>query len=569
MATARPFAYNTGAGITGTDQVGSLAVGTPTEGFSATGLEWWNGPDEDLGYVIAQSVPGDTQPTPVPGVSASVGFFRSSALTDPSFISLANVIAGPSGPFASGSTAKSWLNANGYWTSYVEAATGAFTVLIFESGSDVIMESTGTLNINGLTLIGADEGPISGNSITVNNATFISGVSAKYDKYSGFTTTPSNFGTGGSFGASSSTGGIFAMDPFSLPTRALLLPTGYTTGTPLSSTQTFTGETFSSMGLVPGTYPYTWGSGANSYAINVVVGSVGIFNITISEVGPDVVWSGSGSFNLTSLTLVNSLSITSGFNASSAIWIAGATATPPGPTGQYYGGASLTYPTTFASGSQSGSPSATTGSAFGVLTGGASGRTIVVPDGYVSGTNISGSTTYAGKTIAGMGLSGGTYTWAWGSGANASSLVMVIGGTGSTGATGATGAGWLFYAATGPIGGTPPPVSDGQTIFTDNTDLGVEVTYNPNKSAGVNFLNFNLQDTDGVDYTSQFTTLQNSGGTVSVSQGSNTATYVLGVGMASINGGLGFVAIDAAAATQTVNASIPFVSGTPITIAFS
>ena len=124
MATARPFAYNTGAGITGTDQVGSLAVGTPTEGFSATGLEWWNGPDEDLGYVIAQSVPGDTQPTPVPGVSASVGFFRSSALTDPSFISLANVIAGPSGPFASGSTAKSWLNANGYWTSYV-GATGA------------------------------------------------------------------------------------------------------------------------------------------------------------------------------------------------------------------------------------------------------------------------------------------------------------------------------------------------------------------------------------------------------------------------------------------------------------
>jgi hypothetical protein len=42
MATARPFAYNTGAGITGTDQVGDLAVGTPTVGFTATGLEWWN-----------------------------------------------------------------------------------------------------------------------------------------------------------------------------------------------------------------------------------------------------------------------------------------------------------------------------------------------------------------------------------------------------------------------------------------------------------------------------------------------------------------------------------------------
>jgi hypothetical protein len=118
MPTARPFAYNTGASIAGTEQLGSLAIGTPTLGFSATGLEWWNGPDEDLGYVIAQSVPGDTQPTPISGVSASVGFFRSSALTENSFIGLANVIAGASGPFASGSSAKTWLNNNGYWTSF-------------------------------------------------------------------------------------------------------------------------------------------------------------------------------------------------------------------------------------------------------------------------------------------------------------------------------------------------------------------------------------------------------------------------------------------------------------------
>ena len=128
MATARPFAYNIGAPITGTDQVGGLAVGTPTAGFASTGLPWWNGPDEDLGYVIAQSVPGNTQPVPVGtgATGASIGFFRSSALTDPSFISLSNTIAGPSGggPFASGSAAKTWLNGNGYWTSYGGAGGG-------------------------------------------------------------------------------------------------------------------------------------------------------------------------------------------------------------------------------------------------------------------------------------------------------------------------------------------------------------------------------------------------------------------------------------------------------------
>jgi hypothetical protein len=66
MSTARPFAYNTGSAIDGTIQVGDLAVGFPTSGFSSTGLVWWNGPDEELGYVIAKSVPNNSQPTPVP-----------------------------------------------------------------------------------------------------------------------------------------------------------------------------------------------------------------------------------------------------------------------------------------------------------------------------------------------------------------------------------------------------------------------------------------------------------------------------------------------------------------------
>ena len=64
MSTTRPFAYNTGSPIGGTIQVGDLAVGFPTSGF--TGIDWWNGPDEDLGYVIAQSVSAGNQPTNVP-----------------------------------------------------------------------------------------------------------------------------------------------------------------------------------------------------------------------------------------------------------------------------------------------------------------------------------------------------------------------------------------------------------------------------------------------------------------------------------------------------------------------
>ena len=46
VATSRPFAYNTGAPIDGTQQVGNLAIGYPTIGFELTGLDWWMGPYE-------------------------------------------------------------------------------------------------------------------------------------------------------------------------------------------------------------------------------------------------------------------------------------------------------------------------------------------------------------------------------------------------------------------------------------------------------------------------------------------------------------------------------------------
>jgi hypothetical protein len=60
---SRPFAYNPGAPIAGTTQIGNLAVGTPTDGFEATGLQWWNGPGEGSGWIIAKVT--DFQPTPL------------------------------------------------------------------------------------------------------------------------------------------------------------------------------------------------------------------------------------------------------------------------------------------------------------------------------------------------------------------------------------------------------------------------------------------------------------------------------------------------------------------------
>ena len=115
MSTSRPFAYNLGAAIPGTIQVGSLAVGTPTSGFSGS-MEWWNGPDEDLGYVIAGPVPDDSQPTPVSGVTASVQFWRTSAFDNTQFINLANYVSSQS--YTGATQASSGLTSLGYWNTY-------------------------------------------------------------------------------------------------------------------------------------------------------------------------------------------------------------------------------------------------------------------------------------------------------------------------------------------------------------------------------------------------------------------------------------------------------------------
>jgi hypothetical protein len=97
-------------------------------GGGVGGVRWWNGPDEDLGYVIAQSVPTGTQPNP-DNTSAFVGFFRSSEKNEESFLSIANTVqAGATGEFTTGEEAVQWLNGNGYWTSYSSFVNPTLTI---------------------------------------------------------------------------------------------------------------------------------------------------------------------------------------------------------------------------------------------------------------------------------------------------------------------------------------------------------------------------------------------------------------------------------------------------------
>jgi hypothetical protein len=147
-------------------------------------------------------------------------------------------------------------------------------------------------------------------------------------------------------------------------------------------------------------------------------GASGNFNVSVSQVGPDVVWNGSGKFNLAALTFAGPETIGGGFNAGTAVWAIGEV------TGVTSYSGVTTFPTSFGSGGVG--VTSNTGSSFGILPDGFGGRSLYVPSGYTSNTIISGSSTYASQTIAGMGLTPGTYTWSWGTGGNTSTLVMTI-----------------------------------------------------------------------------------------------------------------------------------------------
>ncbi len=139
--------------------------------------------------------------------------------------------------------------------------------------------------------------------------------------------------------------------------------------------------------------------------------------ITIDQVGPDVVASTpGGSLNTTSLFFVQSGTL------GPYVWpvFAEVFLGAPGGFDQY---GNITGPGSW--GPPSSPTDADAGS--GPLIGVSSGRWLVVPAGYISGTALAASTaTFSSATIASLGLTPGSYEYTWGSGASADFLTVNI-----------------------------------------------------------------------------------------------------------------------------------------------
>lgn len=124
MANITPVAYKPSGTIPGTTKIGNLIIGTTEQDYSGLGEQYgttfWSTPNQDLGYVIAHedTTGGHNGNTITGGTPAYVGFWQSEFLTENSFVDLANTLFNQS--FTGGSEANTWLNLNGYWSSYVD-----------------------------------------------------------------------------------------------------------------------------------------------------------------------------------------------------------------------------------------------------------------------------------------------------------------------------------------------------------------------------------------------------------------------------------------------------------------
>jgi VPDSG-CTERM motif len=144
------------------------------------------------------------------------------------------------------------------------------------------------------------------------------------------------------------------------------------------------------------------------------------YTVTLEQVGSNVVANGSGAFNLIGLTQIghgccgsNVIAAASGFLA-----MAG-----PALLDEYIG---YTGPASFGSG---GEFPASFGSGDLILIDARFGF-LDVPQGYVSGAALSSSATWNNATFASLGVTPGTYVWAWGTGLPNQNFTLIIGGAG-------------------------------------------------------------------------------------------------------------------------------------------
>lgn len=168
-----------------------------------------------------------------------------------------------------------------------------YIVKLVQQGSNVIAVGNGSLDLTGL--VDEFNSPAIGPLMHPDTPLFIETGpgSVEIDFYGGSISGPSSFGPGGN---TSATGG--SQDEVALQTGGAIagvaVPHGYSSGSTLSSTAVWDNATFASLGVTPGTYVWTWGSGAADESFTIMIGgtisapepaALGMFGLGVLLIG--------------------------------------------------------------------------------------------------------------------------------------------------------------------------------------------------------------------------------------------------------------------------------------------
>jgi hypothetical protein len=86
-----------------------------------------------------------------------------------------------------------------------------------------------------------------------------------------------SFGSGVFTSATTGTGDLVGIQQLiGEPAGFVFVPTNYASGATLSDTAAYTGQTFATLGLTPGTYEWTWGTGATADSFTLQIGPVAV-----------------------------------------------------------------------------------------------------------------------------------------------------------------------------------------------------------------------------------------------------------------------------------------------------
>jgi hypothetical protein len=167
----------------------------------------------------------------------------------------------------------------------VAANASSYLVTIQQVGSAVVASGSGSINLTGLNQPPALTGFFSAG---ISASAGAIGLSAGFgDLFTGTISGPTNFGAGGFIGTGIFSGpivGFSATDaaPFN---RDLRVPLGYVSDSALgTSTDTFAAATLASLGLIPGTYVWTWGLAPGAPTLD----GPAVLNTFTVQIGPPV-----------------------------------------------------------------------------------------------------------------------------------------------------------------------------------------------------------------------------------------------------------------------------------------